>query len=365
MTSPPISDTHEVAEKDYHAVRYFQFGNKPDASYILTSDPLSYLKAWFDNRISQEAEESKKQPLKKAKYFVNLSQEFYTAFLAVKMPSKGVLLYYSFLNLVKAYLSANGREMETTEQEHHGLSLNSNGNGLKLAKSSGQGNGTLIFQTFAELLEQPVHSSAGDILIDDILQSLIEIHGLGASLDSWQGKPKYLPIDLHIMCKNRKQLYYELSYDKKQDKRLDTTKLKSVSEIIKNEELGRQNNKSYYKSIKFFDYNNDDQGWKDAYQNIVKEVNNLNITTLLTRGGYRYYLYLGTPRLHRLCNTLAFAFYIGSVARYRPTLNETMLRGKHRAIIEEAVNACPKQFFYHLAGHITQEVYVVPMTKLD
>lgn len=86
---------------------------------------------------------------------------------------------------------------------------------------------------------------------------------------------------------------------------------------------------------------------------------------LLTRLGYRFYLDLEPYRLHRLSSLLAFTYYIGTVARYRPTLNEEILKGKYQPIINEAIISCPNQFFYLKVNHITKQICAIPMAKID
>jgi hypothetical protein len=69
--------------------------------------------------------------------------------------------------------------------------------------------------------------------------------------------------------------------------------------------------------------------------------------------------------LFKLSSVLAFAYYLGTVARYRPTLNEEILKGKYQTVINEAIIACPQQFFYLMVSHITEQVCAIPMAKID
>src|SRR5690554_2168988 len=96
----------EQVRRDYNSVKYFPFGNSAGASFILTSDPFSYLQAWLDNKIKEIKKDRKRTRSLyiKGKYFADLSQGFYQSAKQAKMPSKGTLLYYSFINLVKTFL---------------------------------------------------------------------------------------------------------------------------------------------------------------------------------------------------------------------------------------------------------------------
>ena len=58
-------------------------------------------------------------------------------------------------------------------------------------------------------------------------------------------------------------------------------------------------------------------------------------------------------------------FYIGSVARYRPTLNEEILEGQYKSLISEVLTSSPKQFLYLIAGFMTNKICAVPMANLN
>jgi hypothetical protein len=122
----------------------------------------------------------------------------------------------------------------------------------------------------------------------------------------------------------------------------------------------------YFKSKLSLSYTpSSERSWKMCYPKIVDDINSLNVFPIITRQGYRYYLDLEPSRLHRLSSILGFAYYIGTVARYRPTLNEEILKGKYQAIINEALISCPNQFFYLLVSYITKQICAIPMSKID
>lgn len=124
--------------------------------------------------------------------------------------------------------------------------------------------------------------------------------------------------------------------------------------------------KKYYKSKLVFNYtNNSDTSHKMAYRKICADIKDLRITPMITRNGYRNYINLEPSRMHRLSATLAFAYYIGTVARYRPSLNQEILKGKYQSIIQEAVNSCPNQFFYLITSYITNQICAIPMAKIE
>ena len=141
------------------------------------------------------------------------------------------------------------------------------------------------------------------------------------------------------------------------DKNLLNGKIKQIEEP--------DTNKIRYRSIKQVSYNKKkDISWEHSYKSICDEINSLGLTSILTRDGYRFYVNLNPAKLNRHCSALAFMFYLGSVARYRPSLNESILSGEYQAIINEAIETCPNQFYFHLVSLVTKRVCAMPMAKI-
>lgn len=369
--SPIEEELGEQVRRDFKAVKYFPFGNYSGAPFILTSDPFSYLQAWLDNKINGIKRDRKKQRslFIKAKYFAELAEGFHNSSKQAKMPSKGTLIYYTFINLVKTLLLIRGYDLET-KMEHHGLSLPSDKKlNLKLTPIGNEG--VSIFHEFAKTIGVEINNGDGlEIKFDEILRELPEVHEIGYALNLFpKTKRKHLPVELVIRTNARRNwIYYTISYEKKFDKIMKTDKLlKGVfKEKLNPIECNSDSGKKYYKSKLGFNYTcNSDISHNRAYKRICKDIEPLRITPMITRNGYRNYLNLEPSRMHRLSATLAFAYYIGTVARYRPTLNNEILRGKYQALIQEAVNSLPNQFFYLMVSHITGQICAIPMAKIE
>lgn len=367
-----LKDFEEQAIKDFKSVKYYPFDNSASSPFILTSDPLGYLEAWLDNSFTsiQRDTNSKKEQLKKAKYFTQLSKDFYVSSQNAKMPSKGTLLYYSFVNLVKVFLIIKGHRLEK-KIEHHGLSLPSNYE-EKLKISEVKNGAFSIFGEFAKAIGKEIKLTDGvDINLSSLINSLPEVHEIGYALNLFPNtQRKYLPIEIIIRTTStaNPSLYYTISYEKRFDSLMNTSKFNefvSKNKLVKLE-IEDDHNRIYYKSVFKTRYTKDSEtSWKICYPKLIKDIEYFNLTPMITKQGYRFYLDLEPTRLHRLSSLLGFAFYIGTVARYRPTLNETILKGKYQSIINEAMITCPNQFFYIMVSHITKQVCAIPMAKID
>lgn len=367
----PIEDElGEQVRRDFKSVKYFPFNNDSGAPFILTSDPFSYLQAWLDTKIKKIKRDRRKKRnlLIKAKYFAELSEGFYNSSKQAKMPSKGTLIYYTFINLVKSFLLVRGYDLET-KMEHYGLSLPSNQKTqLKLTSVGNQG--ISIFHEFAKTIGIEINNGSNFIKLNEILRELPEVHEIGYALNLFPNtKRKHLPIDITIRTnKNRNRIYYTLAYEKKFDKIMKTEKL--LKNILKEKlypiECNVDSGKKYFRSKLIFNYTcNSDISHRRAYKKICADILPLRINQMITRRGYRNYLNLEPSRMHRLSATLAFGYYIGTVARYRPTLNNEILKGKYQALIQEAVSSCPNQFIYLLVSHITNQICAIPMAKIE
>ncbi|MGO1245598.1 MAG: YaaC family protein [Sphingobacterium sp.] len=365
-----LEDLGDVALRDYRPVKYFPFKNDAGSAFILTSEPFNYLEAFLSSEISSVKRGSKKKEnLRKAIYFTKLSQDFYNSSLTAAMPSKGTLLYYSFINLVKVYLIHNGYDLEK-KTEHHGLSLPPNSKEtLKLANINDSG--ISIFHEFAKTLGWEIKNGEGvDIPFCDLLRDLPEVHEISYALNLFPNtKRKFLPIDIQIRTdKTRKKIYLTLSYEKKFDKLMNTSKLSrgKFNDLFEPIEIDDDNRCHHFKSKLIVNYtHNSTRSWKMCYPKLLENISEIGVYPMITRSGYRFYLDLENSRFHRLSSILGFAFYLGTVARYRPTLNEEILKGKYQAIINEAIVSCPNQFFYILVSYITKQVCAIPMAKIN
>lgn len=358
----------EPARKDYHSVKYFPFGNEPASTYVLTSNPFTYLSAWLDKEIGGiKKDTDRKRKLNKAKYFCDLAESFNGSALNSRMPIKGTLLYYAHLNLVKCYLLVNNLDLERAF-EHHGISFPHNySNSIKIGTKPEEG--ISIFREFVIKSGNNFDNVAGqDVSIDELLFELPEIHELGHSLKIFAEKRKLLPVTIEILTNKdtRTKLFYEISFEKKNENIMSTTKLDAGSLKAKLKRVESEDASIIkYRSVSKFNYDTKDHdSWCRAYNKICSSITSLGVTSLLTHGGYRYYINLKPAKLNRLNAVLAFMFYVGSVARYRPSLNQSILKGDHQALFNEAIDTCPNQFYYHLVSHITKNVCAVPMAKI-
>jgi hypothetical protein len=361
----------ESAKKQYKSVKYFPFDIQPGDPFVLTSDPWHYLKAFLRIEIdSVKRGPGLRDRLKKALYFAELAENFQKSADLTSLPTKGTLTYYSVLNLVKAFLLVQGKELETTI-EYHGLSLPSEKEvELKIGPNSG-GAGINIFQEFAAELGTPV-AAGSYISLSEMISEIPEIHEMCFNLGKLNcNKRKFLPVEICILTnkQRRNKLTYEIVFEKKNSHLMRTDKFDSgilKTHLQKVDDSIIKPDCDVYQSKTMLNFTStSDISWNNNYKKLCGEIESIHVVTMLTRQGYRYYLNLQPQKYRSPVYFFALMYYVGSVARYRPTLNAKILQGEYSAILNEAISTCPKQFLYYMVSKITKKVCAVPMAKLD
>jgi hypothetical protein len=344
----------------YQDVKYFHFAVPPGTSYVLTADPWAFLQAWLVQRLPKKRSKNR-QCLTRARYYSQLAADFYHAAEATEFPIKATIAYYGMLNLVKCFLSVRGIELEST-WEHHGLTLPLNTKQtIQVSKPS---DGISIFAEFAKLLGKPV-SSSHTLSIKDVICHIPELHEMTHSLGQlpWSRR-KFLPIQIDFLVNNSKdKLFTEIKYEKRNEARVNTDKFEKGARKGYFIKRGEENGWIIYRSKNRKPVSQ--KNFPQIYHNIQSEYSHFDLTSLLTRSGYKYYCDLQPGRYHHLSFALALLFYLGSVARYKPTEVEELTTGEFSPLVSEALAVIPRQFLYQLVSSTTGNVCVIPQAKLE
>lgn len=344
---------------EYQSVQYFHFEVPPGTAYILTADPWSFLQAWIIQKIPKKRS-TNRECFTRAKYYSQLAANFYKAADVTEFPIKATLTYYGMLNLVKCFLSVRGVKLESTI-EHHGLTLPLGEK--QLIQVNNSSHGISIFSEFAKLLNKPVFNQH-DLSIKDLICHIPELHEMAYSLGQlpWSRR-KFLPVEIGFLVNSRKdKLFTEIKHEKKQETRINTKKFYKEAREDYFHEKREDNGWLIYRSKNKKSVSK--ENFPTIYRNIQKEYAEFNLVSLLTRSGYRYYCDLNPACYHHLSFSLALLFYLGSVARYRPTEVEELVISELSPLVSEAIAVVPMQFLYQLLSFITGNVCVIPQSKL-
>lgn len=346
------------AMHNYNPIKYSFVRVRAGEQHVLTSDPWSYLASHIQALIPKK-KGMNKQNLDRAFHYARLAEDFYKASETTPLPAKGTLVYYSMLNLVKCYLSCNGVELEKT-YEHHGLQLPQGKKGQIEAKRPDPTQNINIFSEFCKQLGSPVTTTT-EFSLESALSHIPEIHGLHSSVIGT--KRKLLPVSIDfLVTEDKKFIFTELSYKKEQENKVDVSKLHKDQRQTYFKSAYARDSSVVHRSCSKKTCTKDNIETK--YLNVLSEYEKFNITPILTRQGYRYYVDLKPGQFPSLAYSLAAMFYLGSAARYRPVEMESVLHGKLRPLITELISLTPKQFLYRMVSHITQRECVIPLSKL-
>lgn len=347
-----------LAKCKYRPVRYSHISIEPHEMAVLTADPWSFLHGYLLQKKTASAGENRKG-FERAGYYSKLAEDFFKASENADMPTKGTLIYYGMMNLVKTFLSVNRVKLEDVP-EHHGIT-NTHGRKYSLTVAGKIRECTNIFLEFAKLLNTPV-SGKHEVNIRHILPHIPELHAI-ANNSGIVKKPKMLPINIQFLVnETNTYLFTEISFDKAAEHTIDTTKFYKGKRKDYFREGAPSDGKVVYRSNSRKRLTPDN--WTRVYKNILREYEPLGFSSVLTRSGYRYYCPMQETQYHHLCYTYLFMFYLGHSARYRPTEMTEILEGEFRAIATEAVALSPRQFLYQLVSLITKKLCVIPYASI-
>lgn len=350
------------AKCDFRPVRYSHVEIEPGEPLLLSADPWSYLKAHLLQK-EKNSRGTNAANLRRAVYYAELAEDFYNSASTADLPTVGVLQYYGMLNLVKSYISASGVELEKT-WEHHGLTLPLDKfSNVKVAGTFKSNDGVSIFNEFASELGSPV-SGKQLIAFKEICSHIPELHEISHNLGHLcSNTRKFLPVEIDFLVnKGYSYLFTEIRFKKKHEATLPTHK------------FDKGDRKDYFRSgyprdgwivyrskkRKSLTTNN----WPVVYRNFLKDFTEFDLCSILTSSGYRYYCDLEPGNHHHLCYSLMAMFFVGTIARYRPSAMDEILDGDHRPLVTEALALCPRQFLYQIVSHATDSLCVVPHAEV-
>lgn len=320
---------------------------------IFVSDPWGVLRGHLSEKKDRVSTTKLKKRFDIALHFARQAEQFSVAARFTDLPTKGTLLYYSMMNLVKSYLTYQAIDCGN----HHGITQVSGGS-KKIRLNSIKGR-ISTFENFSLALNG--HFNAGDqFSFDDLTTKILEVHKLDNLWGSNSRYLKYVPIkmnfiefyrgsnqlfNLHIEIQEKHKGSYDLTHFLKNGR-------EDVFQSIDGSLLRYRLKRSRKLQISSLE-----RKINGLFKN---ELYPLNFVDLLDHDKYVHYCFLGRPTYHHLCYPYLFMFYVGYYARYFPVESDKMMKGKKHAIISEVVKQCPPQFVYQLLSRILEKKCVIP-----
>lgn len=281
--------------------------------------------------------------------------------------ARPLALYYSYMNLVKAFCLTGGNRA-TFDRARHGLIEQLGAGGRELvdayldaAPSLAQGKAE-NFDEFMRVLTGAGLQAQSTYSLPALLPQILSGHRLWAQaarreerfivtqdIQLWH-EPAAHEIWLRIYLKAEDLTRFGISHRRL----LDETRLgASFREITTNvpgqvclEQIATQHCPNHYPA--------------DHLHHLVAAVRPMLWMTVSTVPPYRrYYLYLSPPAeratlLPQLLSMYAITFYLGSITRYRPHHFDALLKGSFGPRIRDFVTGQPLQFLYQMASEMAK-----------
>lgn len=299
--------------------------------------------------------------------FLEQSKDFYNASQAGGIrPAKPLLIYYSFMNLVKSFVLTKGI-VQSFGISHHGLTVN--------FPNTSSGPGGVVLRAFqatqqkANLFDLLLKGLAGaglnattDYALDRILPQTILGHRLWCAAAG--RKERFIEIDQIEFLYDEGQRHCWLCVDLQRSEfaRLGYTH----SQIL--------NGAGFQAGWRIVAAPSDlsprlrfELTQPEAYNSRPSDVINDMVARVrhhfwrsvtIVRPFRKYYVYVadqGDSILPQLSCIYAIFFYLGSITRYRPDQFDHLVAGPYGAFIQEFIENQPSQWLYLLASEFAKQ----------
>lgn len=344
----------------------------PVQSLLFAIDPWVIMKDSITKQIQND--QSKEEALS----YIDQAEDFYKSALQSQIDAaKPVQLYYSYLNIVKAFILCRNQH-NSLPRIGHGISesLPQGGKEFKDAyidcwKSPDNQGRIQAFDEFSQALGYSRLQGRRRIPIANLVPQILPGHRLWASAAN--KKERFLSLQriqfTHDTSTKEVWLRFYLYHD-------DLPRLGHSQHVVLRQSgtnkdfrivecIERKENRDLicFENTTPLSYA---RHGVDMAERLAKDVKDKLWSTVTSVSPYRrYYLYLCPPHaqphlLPQLASIYALTFYLGSVTRYRPTVFRSILEGAYGPRISEFVSGQPAQFIYLMASEFAKRDVTQP-----
>jgi hypothetical protein len=286
------------------------------------------------------------------------------------LEARPLTLYYSYMNLVKAFCLTRGTR-QTFDKAGHGLSEQLHagapeltGAYLQAFPSPNPRSGTLQnFDEFRFALTGLRHTAQTDYDIAKLLPQIVPGHRLWAIAANKQ--ERFVSVhDMRFMHDHAQRLVWlQLVLVAEDLSRLDVTRQRLLAQTgLPFTEVGISETFSSKRLLCFESAPQSYSGYPmDNLISVVAAIRPFIWTTVSTIAPYRrHYLYLCPPAnaptlLPQLLSIYAISYYLGSITRYRPHHYPKISEGAYGPRIQDFITGQPLQFLYLMASEFAKQ----------
>jgi hypothetical protein len=341
-------------------------------STVFALDPWTLIRASINGRCP---------PASLAEAFSSLeqAQDFYkAATTAGIIASRPLLLYYCFMNLMKAY-ALTVQQQPSFDRAHHGLAerLRPPNKELENAflqahKSPNARTGALnLFDELFKALSGTGLAADKDFDLPILLPQVVPGHRLWA--EAMNVSERFIAVhDIRFSEKPAtKEIWLSLDIFADDLTRLGVTHSRLLDETrlaAKFREVETTAKVKGRKLIRFEQLQTRTYTHRasDEVPHLVADIKPFLWTTVASVPPYRrYYVYLAPISEHpqilpQLLSIYAITYYLGSITRYRPHHFDAIIRGPMGPRIEEFIGGQPLQFIYLVASEFAEQEVTKP-----
>ena len=344
----------------------------PVQSLLFATDPWLIMKHAIAEQIQNPV------TAQEAHSYIDQASDFYrSAFQSMIDAAKPVQLYYSYLNVAKAFILCRGRQ-QSLPNIRHGLSERIAQGGQEFTdayiecwNSAGNQAHLNAFEELLHALRHPPPPNRHQIPLPRLIPQILPGHRLWAAAAG--EKERFLSLQRIQFTQNAttRRVWLRLYFYRDDIPRLghtqgdvlDRSGTNQDFRIVKCSEMVDNRNLICFEQLASQPYNRHGVDLAMALSDRVKH--RLWATVASSSPYRRYYLYLCPPGeeiylLPQLASIYALTFYLGSVTRYRPTVFRSILDGSFGPRIAEFVTGQSAQFIYLMASEFARRDVTQP-----
>jgi hypothetical protein len=310
--------------------------------------------------------------------YLEQAKDFFIAANAAQVhAARPLTLYYSLMNLVKAFCLTRGIR-STFDRAQHGLSEQSGRGTADLTKAflrafpSSPTSEPNNFAEFKHALTGSGLTTSTDYQIPDLLPQIVPGHRLWALAANRSERF----IALHDICfrqdRSARTVWAELIVVADDLSRLGLTHSEFLGDSGLSPTFHEVSSSDLWKArplLRFEQINASrypDRHPADVISSAIKTLKAMLWTTVAIEPPYRrYYVYLAPVAerpfvLPQLLSIYAIMYFLGSITRYRPHHYDSLIQGPYGSWIQEFVSGQPMQFLYLMASEFMRQDVTKP-----
>lgn len=339
-------------------------------SKIFATSPWGVMKQVIEDSLSASARDEARAFLEQAQNFYEIASRSHLS------PTKPLLFYYSFLNLVKA-LALVRRTQTSYGPAYHGLTESTPAGGQEFHDSVVTGNwrGTnpRLFNDLKQIITGKTDPKGRDYTLKNVMPQLVPGHRVWCAATGASERFVELHRIQFRFNETTKEVWAELGIFSDDLTRFGITRRRLLQEsglsslfreVSPSEKIGDRTliRLEQTRAVKYTGRPS------DKIAEIVKTLKPYLWFSVMTIPPFRKsYLYLCPPAergdmLAQVISIYLVFFYLGSVTRYRPNLFQTIFDSKYGSHLEEVILNLPQQFLYLIASEFAErEVVHAPL----